>query len=255
MIPKIYFVGTAGAGKSTMVNAFKEWITQLSYDAITVNLDPGAEYLPYTPDIDIREDISLEGVMSEYNLGPNGAQIVSADLMVEDVQKIKDLVESYDSDYVLIDAPGQLELFAFRESSREIIRQMDPEASSMIYLFDASLLKTASGYISSHFLAMSVLTRFSIPFLPVISKADLLVPEERRNISKWESNSGELLESLREERATIDIQFAESIISSVKSLDIIGAKLPISSVNSEGLDQLYSYLQGILEGGEDLEKR
>jgi ribosomal protein S18 acetylase RimI-like enzyme len=32
-------------------------------DAITVNLDPGAENLPYEPDVDIRDWISLEEVI------------------------------------------------------------------------------------------------------------------------------------------------------------------------------------------------
>ncbi|MEM4772341.1 MAG: ATP/GTP-binding protein, partial [Thermoplasmatales archaeon] len=78
-IPRVFFVGTAGSGKSTMVNSFKDWLVGLNYDAITVNLDPGAEFLPYEPDVDVRESISLEDVMAQYNLGPNGAQIVAAD--------------------------------------------------------------------------------------------------------------------------------------------------------------------------------
>ncbi|MCQ2070343.1 MAG: ATP/GTP-binding protein, partial [archaeon] len=110
----VYFVGTAGSGKSTMVGAFKNWLDDNEIDSITVNLDPGAERLPYVPDIDIREWISLDRVMSEYGLGPNGAQIVAADLMAVNINKISDKLDTYDTEYVLIDTPGQLELFAFR---------------------------------------------------------------------------------------------------------------------------------------------
>jgi Conserved hypothetical ATP binding protein. len=39
-------------------------------DSAIVNLDPGAEFLPYEPDFDIREILSLSEVMSEYSLGP-----------------------------------------------------------------------------------------------------------------------------------------------------------------------------------------
>ena len=40
-----------------------------------VNLDPAAEDIVYTPSVDIRELISLEDVMEELNLGPNGGLI------------------------------------------------------------------------------------------------------------------------------------------------------------------------------------
>ena len=84
----IYFVGTAGSGKSTMVGAFKAWLEDNGIDSLTVNLDPGAEKLSYVPDIDIREWVSLDEVMAEYALGPNGAQITAADLMAMNVDKI-----------------------------------------------------------------------------------------------------------------------------------------------------------------------
>ena len=64
----IYFVGTAGSGKSTLVHAYKEWLDYNGIDAITVNLDPGSDMIPYTADIDIREWVNLQEVMDEYNL-------------------------------------------------------------------------------------------------------------------------------------------------------------------------------------------
>ena len=47
-------------------------------DAIAVNLDPGAERVHYD-EFDVRDLISLTEVMTEYDLGPNGAQILAAD--------------------------------------------------------------------------------------------------------------------------------------------------------------------------------
>ncbi len=40
-----------------------------------VNLDPAAEDFVYEPDLDIKELISLEDVMEEMGLGPNGGLI------------------------------------------------------------------------------------------------------------------------------------------------------------------------------------
>ncbi len=40
-----------------------------------INLDPAAEDFTYEPDLDIKDLISLEDVMEEMGLGPNGGLI------------------------------------------------------------------------------------------------------------------------------------------------------------------------------------
>lgn len=85
----IYFIGTAGSGKSTLAHNFNQWMKLRGLDTIIVNLDPGAENLPYEPDVDIRDWISLEDVMKTYELGPNGAQIACADMIALDITDIK----------------------------------------------------------------------------------------------------------------------------------------------------------------------
>lgn len=101
----IFFVGTAGSGKSTLVGAYKQWLDDQGVDSIVVNLDPGADALPYAADVDIREWINLEETMREYNLGPNGAQIVAADLMAANISKMTQIIGTYGCDYVLVDTP------------------------------------------------------------------------------------------------------------------------------------------------------
>ncbi len=255
MIPRVYFVGTAGSGKSTLVNSLKEWMENMSYDAITVNLDPGAEFLPYTPDIDIRENVSLESVMQNYNLGPNGAQIVAADLMVQEAERIKELIDSYDSDYTLIDTPGQLELFAFRGSSSQLISNLGGENNALLYLFDSVLMKHPESYVSSRFLAMSVMTRFYVPFLSVVSKADLLEPVEKERIARWDGNRNELMRDLREVSASLNVQLSEAILGGSESLNLLGESVFSSSESEDGMEDIYSFLQKIFYGSDDLEKR
>ncbi|MGC8645195.1 MAG: ATP/GTP-binding protein [Thermoplasmata archaeon] len=254
-IPRVFFVGTAGSGKSTLVRSFKDWLETMNYDAIAVNLDPGAEFLPYEPDVDIRESISLEDVMAQYNLGPNGAQILAADLMINDAESIRDLVDSYDSDYVLIDTPGQLELFAFRQSSSMLVENLGAGMSAMVYLFDSSLVKNPQSYASLRFLGLSVLTRFYLPFLAVVSKSDLLEPGEMDRIKKWDKNKGELVDDLRRLSATVNIQLSEEVIKTTETLNLLGESIFASSESGDGMEDIYSFLQHLFYGSEDLEKR
>ena len=53
--PVIFVVGTAGAGKSSLVTAFQRWARFLEVDALTINLDPGAERVHYDPEFDVRD--------------------------------------------------------------------------------------------------------------------------------------------------------------------------------------------------------
>ena len=117
----LYFTGTAGAGKTTAVKAFAQWLKTNGYDATIVNLDPGNESTELSPDVDVREWVRLPDLMDEYDLGPNGAQVAAADMIALKVFEIKQALAEFHSDYVLIDTPGQIELFAFRESSKAIV--------------------------------------------------------------------------------------------------------------------------------------
>ncbi|MCK4718588.1 MAG: ATP/GTP-binding protein, partial [Thermoplasmata archaeon] len=97
----VYFVGTAGSGKSTLVGAFKEWCQRTGIATTVFNLDPGVDSLPYTPDVDIREWINVAQVMEDHNLGPNGAQVAAADMLALHAKDVKEVLDGYREDYVL----------------------------------------------------------------------------------------------------------------------------------------------------------
>ena len=181
----LFFVGTAGSGKSTMVGAYRDWMDDAAVDSIIVNMDPGADTLPYEPDVDIREWISLDEVMQEYSLGPNGAQIVAADLMAVNIGKMMDVVSTYKTDYALIDTPGQLELFAFRESSEVTVRAFGRDDSMIVYLSDPSLCRTPNGFISAMTLGALVQFRLQLPMLNLLSKCDTLSEEDEQRMLDW----------------------------------------------------------------------
>ena len=67
--------GPAGSGKSTFCSALIAHAQSLGRNVHLFNLDPAAERFEFQPSIDIKELISLEDVMEEMNLGPNGGLI------------------------------------------------------------------------------------------------------------------------------------------------------------------------------------
>ncbi len=63
--PVLFVVGTAGAGKSSLVTSFQRWARFLDIDVLAINLDPGAERVHYDPEFDVRDLISLSEVMDD----------------------------------------------------------------------------------------------------------------------------------------------------------------------------------------------
>lgn len=76
-------IGPAGSGKSTycqLVQAYGETVGQ---NIRVMNLDPAAELFTYRCDLDVRALITLNDVMKETDLGPNGGLVFTLEYLVE----------------------------------------------------------------------------------------------------------------------------------------------------------------------------
>ena len=248
----IYFIGTAGSGKSTLTYNFKQWINLRGLDAITVNLDPGAENLPYEPDVDIRDWISLKQVMESYGLGPNGAQIACADMLALNTDDVKKSIESFKTDYVLMDTPGQIELFVFREAGKYIIKFLNPTRSVIAYILDPALAKTASGFISQLLLSLSTNFRLGQYQINILSKVDILSDNELQQVERWSHDSDELSNALVNEKASIYREMSEGLFRLINEFGNQGKIFPTGKEDFFGIEDLYTQIQLHFEGGEDL---
>ncbi len=249
----LYFVGTAGCGKSTLTYAFQLWMQSQGFDAITVNLDPGVDELMYNPDVDVRDWVEIDDIMKEYGLGPNGAQIAAADMMALNVKEISEVIAGFDTDYVLIDTPGQLELFTFRQSSRVIVEELGIEDSVLAFLFDPSVARSPNGYVSSMMLAATVHFRLPVPMLLLMAKADMLKDSDKELIDSWSRDHYALFSSLLDESRDAQTSVSVEFLQALESIGAGRAVVPVSADSGEGLEDIYSAVQMALEGGEDLE--
>ena len=75
--------------------------------------------------IDIQELISLEEVMEEYKLGPNGSMIYCMEFLQTNIDwligKIKEVNAKTGTKYFIFDLPGQVEIYRNHKSLKEII--------------------------------------------------------------------------------------------------------------------------------------
>jgi GTPase SAR1 family protein len=246
----VFILGTAGSGKSLLTATYSEWLKNNKQKAITVNLDPGVVNLPYAPDIDIRNSIDLNQIMDEYNLGPNGALVLAADLIAEEAERIGGEIEDLQADVVLVDTPGQMELFAFRASGPYIANELTKEQKAILYLFDAVFSFNPLNYVSNMFLSAAVYNRFFFPQLHVLSKCDLLPPEEAKHILEWPADP-DALEAVIEEKLTgTRMLLSRDMMHAIYALGLEFELIPVSGKTNEGLINLSSALERILTGGE-----
>ena len=78
-------IGPAGSGKSTYCELMRNHIETLNRRVHVVNLDPAAEHFRYPVAADIRDLISLEDVMTEMKLGPNGGLIYCMEYLIDNI--------------------------------------------------------------------------------------------------------------------------------------------------------------------------
>ena len=255
--PVIFVVGTAGAGKSSLVTAYQRWARFLEVDVMAINLDPGAERVHYDPEFDVRDLVSLSDVMSEYDLGPNGAQILAADLVASQAEDVFEQIEGLSGDMLIVDTPGQVELFAFREASSHLVDVLGQGRACLVFLFDPMLSRTPSGFVSQMLLSSIVHFRLGLPTANFLSKTDLLEPEELEKIMEWGDNLDILEVALYEESenqandARSGSQRAEFAIGQLRMIQnaaIQPGLIPLSSEVEDGLADVLTFAQTMFGG-------
>lgn len=246
----VFIVGTAGSGKSLLTASFSNWLKIGKQKVTMLNLDPGAVFLPYSPDIDIRDRITVDEIMEKYGLGPNGALVMAADLIADEVERLGDEIEDLKPDIVIVDTPGQMELFAFRASGPYIASELTKEPKALVYLFDSVFSADPLNYVSNLFLSAALYNRFFIPQAYVLSKCDLLPPEELNRVVDWSANPKALEMAIEEKLKGTRRLLSRDMMHVIYRLGLRFLLTPVSAKTNEGFVNLNAILERILAGGE-----
>lgn len=246
----MFVIGTAGSGKSLLTAAFKEWLRMSKQDVSVVNLDPGALILPYSPDVDVRNYVDIEKIMEEHCLGPNGALVMAADLIADETEKLSHEIEELQSDIVLVDTSGQMELFAFRASGPYIANELTKEPKAIVYLFDSVFSINPLNYVSNMYLSAAVYNRFLLPQLHVLSKTDLLPNEEVNKIVDWSVNPRALEESINQKLEGTKRLLSLNMMHAIYKIGLEFLLYPVSAKTNEGILNFNTAVERILAQGD-----
>jgi hypothetical protein len=246
----VFIIGTAGSGKSLLTASLDEWLKMSKQDVSIVNLDPGVLTLPYSPDVDVRNYVDVEKLMTEHGLGPNGALVMASDLIADEIEKISSEIEELQSDIVLVDTSGQMELFAFRASGPYIANELTKETKGIVYLFDSVFSVNPLNYISNLFLSAAVYNRFLLPQIHLLSKCDLLPKNEVNRIVSWSTNQAALESSIEQKLEGTKRLLSINMMQAIYKLGLRFLLLPVSAKTNDGITNVNTALERILAGGE-----
>lgn len=246
----IFITGTAGSGKSLLTSKLLQWYNDRNSFSISLNLDPGTLDLPYEPDVDVRNYIDINTLMSSYQLGLNGALIMASDMIATRLEEIQDEINSLNAEYVLVDTPGQIELFAFRESGPYFVSHFQSDNKATLFIFDGMLVSSPINYVSISLLAASIKLRLKTPQIDVLTKRDLII-DKLPEVLGW-SSSRELLESaLNSEKDSEYSLLCKDLMRSLSRSGFQEGILAVSSLTLNGIITLSAALSRILNQGEE----
>ncbi len=216
-------IGAPGSGKTTYCDGMQQYLRLLGRDCWVVNLDPANEVpssipdtegasadniianekgdenivegngaggdiantqLPYETILDVCQDIvSLDAVMTELQLGPNGGLIYCMEYIEHHLGQVMKLLkerlkETSPNAYLLFDLPGQIELTAHSSVvsriAQRLVREFDLRLVC-VQLVDAAICLTdVSKFIGAALVCTSSMMRLELPCVNVLSKMDLL---------------------------------------------------------------------------------
>lgn len=173
-------IGPPGSGKSTYCYGMYQFLCAIGRKLCIVNLDPANAKLPYPAcELDIRDYITLEDVMDELELGPNGGLIYALDSfremgMESFLKKVESLVKS---NYIIFDCPGQVELFTHNNILQTLFKRLTKTKCMrlcVVSLVDSIHLTSPSQYVSMVLLSLTSMLQLDLPHVNVISKIDIL---------------------------------------------------------------------------------
>ncbi|CAN0380102.1 unnamed protein product [Lampetra fluviatilis] len=173
-------LGMAGSGKTTFVQRVTAYLHTHRRAPYVINLDPAVYDLPFPANIDIRDTVNYKEVMKQYGLGPNGGIVTALNLFATRFDQVMTFIDKRrsETEFVVIDTPGQIEVFTWSASGTIITEALASTFPTVVlYVIDTSRSVSPVTFMSNMLYACSILYKTKLPFIVVMNKTDIVSHE------------------------------------------------------------------------------
>ncbi|ANQ07491.1 ATP binding protein [Plasmodium coatneyi] len=169
-------IGPPGSGKSTYVAGVEHILKQINRKLVLINLDPFVENDVYKADVNISELVDIKKVFCDLGLGPNGTLIYCMEYLLTNFDWLEEKLNEHKDHYLLIDTPGQVELYTHNDALRKIVQKMTKINCRLtsVHIVDSTLCSDNYKYVSALLLSLCSQIHLELPHVNVFSKIDLL---------------------------------------------------------------------------------
>ncbi len=177
--------------------------------------------------------------ISRYKLGPNGAIITALNLFATKFDKVLDLIEkraSEGTEYIIIDTPGQIEVFTWSASGQIITETIAALMPTVVaYVIDTPRCMSPATFMSNMLYACSIMYKTKLPFILVFNKVDM---QDHQPLLDWMTDFEAFQEACSQ-----DESYMGSMVQSMglvleefyRSLRVVGC----SAFTGEGMEDFF----------------
>lgn len=248
-------IGPAGVGKSSYCKVLQEHAATLHRSIFVGNLDPAAEYYEYRASFDIRDLVNADEVMEERGLGPNGALIYCMEHLMQNIEWLYDQLEGFgEDDYVILDCPGQIELYSHLPIMKRIVNALTMSGFRVasVYLLDSLFVLEPAKFISGCMLSLSCMLQLELPHVNVITKCDIA---DKEAIDRVLDAEGSWMINNLDRASNPKLQSLSRAIGNVIDDYMLVSFATMDITDEDSLNDVLAKIDHVLQYGEEIEPK